>query len=419
MSELAAKAGGNGSFASRNPGLASAATRLAGGKAAEAAPTVPASAPAPATSPAPPPTATPTPPAPAPPPPKPAVKAEPATPAPAPEAPESKGIKEVRAALERTQARLKELEATEGSSKKLVQETEAKIATMQQAIAAKEQEITQNYKPQIERLSTLEKELQQAQEQLRIKDYTSTPEWHKAYVKPIADARAEAEALMSELEVKTEDGGTRPATRKEFDMVLGAPNLNQAMTLAKAIFGDDFAQTVVNHRNKIISLERNRHQAQENAALESTEYMKRMESMRLQQMEKNRKLYLEERARLEAEEKEALSPAEEDSEWKDALLEAAKDADRAVAGDPNAPPEDMTRLVAKVRSRSVAAAGYKVLLKRQATKIAELESRLKAYESSEPDVSGRTTPTTSAAGADETATSKLMKAADRLARGRH
>lgn len=348
----------------------------------------PVAAPSPAPDPAPAPVPSPAPEAPAP---SPGSKPPPSAATSTPEPSDKPGIKQLREAYEKAQERLKQLEVNSTSTAEQIKESASKLAEAASKLAAREEEIEKTYKPQVQRLSDLEKHNAKLEEQLRIKDFTSSPDWHKAYVKPIADARAEADAYMSELVVPTGEGKERQATRQDFEAVLGASNLNSAVKVAKALFGDDFAQTVINLRTKILGLERIRRAAYDSAALESEAAIKRHAEEQAQFLEKTRALYGQELARIETEEKEWLTAPDTDQELKDAMASGTRDADRIVQGDPKMTREEQVKILARVRSDTIQARAAKILLKRANAKVADLEKQLAGYHKSEPDLKGRTT----------------------------
>lgn len=304
---------------------------------------------------------------------------------------EKGGIKAVREAAERRDARIKELEASETATRKEIDDAKASHQASLEKLISYESEIEKTYKPQVQRLTEVEKRLQEREEQLRIKDFTMAPEWHDKYVKPVVEARSEAEALMGELEVNSTDG-PRMATKQDFDAVLSAPNTTQAILKAKELFGDDLAHTVVGYRTKIISAERNRQSAFGKAALESAESQKQQQQKFAQHRESLRQRFTAESERLFGEAPYIYKPGEDEGDLAEALTEGTKLADLSINGDPNMTEDQFLKVVAKVRSR---AAGFPVLEKRMSKLQAEneaLKQRLKEFESSEPKLEGRTTP---------------------------
>ena len=329
---------------------------------------------------------------------------------------EKGGIKAVREALERRETRVKELEASETATKKEIADAKAAHLAALEKLTSYESEIEKTYKPQVQRLSEVEKRLQEREEQLRIRDFTTAPEWHDKYVKPIVEARTEAEQLMDEL-IVTDENGERKATKQDFDAVLSSPNMTQAVRTAKELFGDDLASTVVGFRTKILSAERTRQGAFKNAALESAERQKQDQAKFAEHRQALRQKLLAESERLASEAPHIFKPGEDEKDLAEALAEGTKLADLSMNGDPNITEDAFLKVVAKVRSR---AAGYPVMEKRMSKLQAENESlktQLKEYQRSEPNVEGGRTPVVNGdedATADE-AHAKLTAAAAKYA----
>ena len=68
------------------------------------------------------------------------------------------------------------------------------------------------------------------------------------------------------------------ATKADLDVILAQPNHTQASRLAKALFGDETFQSVLNHRMKLLSLERSRMEAVKNAHLASAEWQQQQQA---------------------------------------------------------------------------------------------------------------------------------------------
>ncbi len=307
-----------------------------------------------------------------------------------PEVPD-KGIKAVREALERATARVHELEASDSTSKKTLAEAQGLLTQLNGKVSTYEKEIESSYKPQIQKLAEVEKRLQEREELLRTKDFTTSPEWHEKYVKPVAEARRDAESLMSELLVNDVDG-QRAASKEDFQAVLAAPNLNEAARRAKEMFGEEVYQSVVQHRNKILSLERSRKSAFDNAAAESVEHQKRQMADGAAYRERMRSVMVSEMQKIMDADPTVFKPSDEDKETKDALTEGLRLADLATTGDPNFTPEQFMGVVARARA-GIAAEG---VLRKRLTKLTNerdmLQNQLKEYQSSEPQVKGRLAP---------------------------
>lgn len=249
------------------------------------------------------------------------------------------------------------------------------------------EEIDKTYRPQVERLKVAEQELQKERETIRIKDYTSSQEFHDKYVKPIADIRRDAGKLLTQLIVVDENGNRRPADKADFDAVIAAPSLTDAIEVAEKKFGRA-AQTVVNMRQSLYSLEEARSEAVANAGLASAEYVKNQHIQQAQFQENMRNAVRAEANRLMAESPE-LNPADDDNDSKAVIAAATEFADKLIEGDPTWTPEQMAKNVAKARVKLI---GHDVVKKQRdayKARVVELEEKLKAYENSEPQLRPR------------------------------
>lgn len=297
----------------------------------------------------------------------------------------SKGIAEVRAALERQTARVKELEESGTSSTKQLEAARAKELELMAKSSKYEDEIEKTYKPIAQKLTEREKQLQAIEEQMRIRDYTATTEFHDKYEKPLAVARTDAEALLNEVEVTTADGSSRKATAQDFNFVLSAETLNESARRAKSLFGEDVYQTVVSQATRIRQLARQREEGRKNAALESAEFVKRQQQTQAQLRESIRQKMLSESENRLTE----FKPADGDDEISSAYREGLEFADKSIAGDPSWTPDQLATHLGRARAEITAANVLRKQVARKDAKIAELETKLKSYESSEPDVTPR------------------------------
>lgn len=298
---------------------------------------------------------------------------------------EPKGIKEVREALERQTAKVKELEASGAATTQQMATALQKQADLESKLSARESEIEKDYKPRMQRLADAEKRLQELDEKMRIHDYTSTSEFHGRFIKPLADARAEAESLMGELEVN-DNGQARVATMKDFDAVLTAPSLNEAARRARILFGDEVFQTVVAKRNSILSLDRRRREAISNAALESAEWQKRNEA----EQATNRETAM---ARLLKASEEALGDIRntDDPELQEALKDGLKFADESIHGNPKWTRDQLADTLGKARAKIAKSSVLEKRVAKLEKQLAEKDELLKQYQVSEPEVVARTT----------------------------
>jgi hypothetical protein len=312
---------------------------------------------------------------------------------------EVKGPKQLREAYERAQAKVAELETTMGATAKEKAEAFARLAATEEKLTSYEKRIADEYEPMRKVLTEREKRLAEVEENLRMRDYTATPEWHNNYVKPINDTWQEAVQFVSELAVQNADGSSIPATQEHLNYVIGAPNANEAARRAEQLFGNQsvFTGTLVNYRNKLKALQTKQQEAAKNAKLESEQWHQQRQAHEAEQLSKLRS-YVTQR---EAAEGSDLAAIGDDPELRSALEAGSALADTLVNGDPKLSPENWADVIAKSRTH----------IKRshvQAKRITRLEAKLKAaeeelgrYRNSEPSVETRPSGEVSSPQAEE------------------
>lgn len=336
-------------------------------------------------------------------------------PAPAPAKPEEKPTKEtpaqLRAAYEKAQARVAELEASYTTTAKEKADAYAKLATFETKVKEYDERITKEYEPLKVQLTETAKRLQEREEALRMRDYTATPEWHEKYVKPIADTQAEVQMLLAELRATDANGQEVPATAEHFNYVLGAPSLNEAAKRATALFGEFAAPQVVNLRSRLGALERKRQEALKTAQLESEQWAKRTEA----QQRDNQQRFKAEVARRVA--LHLPKPAEGDAEEAAAIAEGTQLAELIEHGDPRLTPEDVYEKVAIAQARIRGEPLKELRLRRQAARIEELEKQLAAYQATEPPVETRRSNTAAPGAEKRDWKAELLNKAVAAARG--
>lgn len=315
------------------------------------------------------------------------VAAKPAAEAPKPAQaapPKKEGIEQVREAYARAQAKAEELTAsvTATTTEKLAALT--KVSELETRLAEREKKITEEYEPRIAVLTEKEKRLQQAEERLRIRDYTATTEWHEKYVKPIAEVETEVKDLLGELMVNV-DGTEVAANMQHFSMILAAPNQTEAARRAEQLFGPHVAGTIANYRLRLKNLNSKRHEASERAALESIEYEKQSHANAAQQQESFRRAIGERETKYVA----AFLPPDDDAELRAAHEEGRKFVQEVEQSSPANGPEKHADTIARARAQIQRVPVLAKKLSRLETENAELREQLKAYHKSDPDVETR------------------------------
>jgi hypothetical protein len=332
------------------------------------------------------------------PPPAPATPAADATKPAAEPAAEVKGPKQLREAYERAQAKVAELETTMGATAKEKAEAFARLAATEEKLTSYEKRIADEYEPMRKVLTEREKRLAEVEENLRMRDYTATPEWHNNYVKPINDTWQEAVQFVSELAVQNADGSSIPATQEHLNYVIGAPNANEAARRAEQLFGNQsvFTGTLVNYRNKLKALQTKQQEAAKNAKLESEQWHQQRQAHEAEQLSKLRS-YVTQREAVES----ADLVVNDDPELRTALEAGSALADTLVNGDPKLSPESWADVIAKSRAHIKRS---HVLTKKLARAEAELKAareELGRYRSSEPGVETRASGETTSPETEE------------------
>lgn len=306
------------------------------------------------------------------------VPTKPPTPEAVPDKPAKKsGIDELREAHERNLAKLKELEASHTTTAKEKADAYAKLAETEAKVKGYEEKFAKEYEPQLKRLTEREQELARVQEQLRVKDYTATPEFHNAYVKPIVDVQQEALQFIGEL-VRASDGA--PAGQAELNHVLSAPNANEAARRAEELFGNQpvFTGQLVNYRTRLRALQNKHVEAQQKATVESETFFKNREQEQLAAHTRFRQAVDQ---RMQA---HLIKVAEADPE--EAAAYAAGQQWAAQVDTGSSDPEQWADMVARVKASSINEKVKDLRLKRQADELATLKAELEAYRRSEPVV---------------------------------
>ena len=310
-----------------------------------------------------------------------------AKPAVTPKPGKDENIAALRESAESMRSRIGELEVSDSTKQKLLAENQALLDSLKSKVTTYETEIEKSYKPQVQKLAEMEKRLAEREEQLRVKDFTSSQEWHEKYVRPVAEAVTEAESLMSELLVTDSDGNQREATKQDFEAVLAQRTTTQAAEKAEELFGPRMFQTVVNLRARVITAKRAQQAAFERGAIESAEHAKFQQQSLAQQQQRMKDMLLSESKKL-VESDDVFKVEEGDTEAHQALSDGWKLADASMTGDPSMTPEQFIGVVAKARTNIAKANVLNVSNSRLRKENEALKTELAAYRKSEPEVRG-------------------------------
>lgn len=320
--------------------------------------------------------------------------------------------KSLREALERAQAKADEALASFTASTKEKADALAKVAELELKTKTYEDRISKELEPQVQKLSAMEKKLQEKEERLRIRDYMATEEYHEKYVKPIAEIQTEIGELIPELRVQTESGEI-PATIEDFNKVLSAPSANEASRLAKKMFGEDISPQLVNLRLRLVSAQRRQQEGLKNAQLEAIEWEKNATAQQMRHQEETRNALMSEiKSRLESD--ADFKPADDDNEAIGALAEGQKFAESLLNVDPNLTQKQLLSKIADAQKSLRKFPLLEVKNRRLAAENAALKEELKQYQSTEPGVEGR--GGSSGPSGTESVQDKLLKAAQDMIR---
>lgn len=345
-------------------------------------------------------------------PPTPPTPEPPKTPEPTKPAKKKEGIEALREAFERQSAKVEELSGSLTTTSKEKADAYAKLAELEAKLTQANERISKDLEPRVQRLTEVEKKLQEREEILRVKDYTATQEWHDKYVKPIAEVQQEANELLSELRANV-NGDEVPATQEHLNFVMAAPSLNEAARRAEGLFGSLVAPQIVNLRARLIGLQRKQAEALKTAQIEAVEYEKRSHAQAAQSREAVRTRLLTEAQRIIQADPD-LNPGE-DVELGSALAEGQKFADLLLNGSPELTTEQMVDKIAEGRARIIKSHVQEKRMAKMKTELESLREQLKQYQKSEPSVETRTGGSSPLLKGNEDARAKLLQAAMKLA----
>lgn len=339
--------------------------------------------------------------------------------------PDTKGEKKVEApAKEAAKAPDKKVEVDEGkidwkSAPKHFQQAHdrllAKVKELESKAATKVDELPE-YKELSARVAAKEKELAEIQKRaeelestIRYVDYEKSPEFQSKYQKPWIDTYTEGLKEVTQLSVPLEDGGTRKATKKEFDAIVTNPDVDSAIEMAEKLFNNATrANVVLDYRKRFLAANK----AMEDAKAEYREKGVELEKQTAAQREEARRQEVElwEKSNKDWAEKNSdlIKVEEGDDEGAKAFELGNKAADLAFGDTSSLDPAKRAKLFSDTRNRAAAFGVVKHKLTKAQSRIAELEEKLKGYEESEP---GKGEQKKDAPATEETFAQKLAKAA--------
>lgn len=234
----------------------------------------------------------------------------------------------------------------------------------------------------------LEKKVVDYDEQLRIRNYVEHPKFHEEFVKPVADAMATAHELVKQM-IVDENGSPHAGTPDDFASVLRAGTLTEAVRVAKALFGDDLAQTVVNQRNEVLRLERKQAEGFKSAALKSQEWAQEQTRLQQEKVTKFQSRYQQESKELLSKYGQVYLPPENDKEAREVYERGSKIARDAIHGNPDLQPEELISAMAKTEHRAASFPLALLKIHRLEQEVEQYKTKLASFEKSVPTVEGR------------------------------
>ena len=312
--------------------------------------------------------------------PKPA-DAKPANPKPeAAKPPKKGGIEELRQTYELTRAEKEQLQAKVDELQRTREEgTRAEVAKATEALRKEIEEVR--------------KAREEAEKELQFANYTKSREYQEKYTEPLQAAWRDALGDIAGIQVTDGDTGeVREVSPRELQEVILAKSAGEASLKAREIFGDA-AAVVMQHRTKILGLDRDRMNAIKEFTEKGAERQKRLEAQRAEQATETRRQW-EKAVEATVSERPALYAKPKDD---DTLAKAWDDGDKlvklAMLGEvpPDVDvgaPEDRGALQIEAQAEMAARVrGFNVMAHRNVRlqkEVASLKAELQRLKGSEP-----------------------------------
>lgn len=268
---------------------------------------------------------------------------------------------------------------------------------------------------EIEHITALEKRNQELEAEIRFHDYSKSSEFVEKYQKPYEAQWKRTMSELSGITIETEDG-SRPMKSADMLQLVNMPTV-KARAMANELYGD-FADDVMQHRDKIRGMFEQQSEALERAKSEGVERANKHKSSMTTLASNVKSAWDSEVSESLKHEKHGkyFTPVDGDDDGNAKLERGFALVDKAFSQNPmnpNLTDEQRAQIVkAHVAVRNRAAAYSRVVLmleREQAAHKATME-KLSQYESSAPETAG--TP-----AAPNGAPAAPMKAKDRLRAG--
>ncbi len=289
----------------------------------------------------------------------------------------------------------KETAGKDGKKPNLLREDREKQKARADAAEKRASELEAKHKAAEERLTRLEaaeakaqaaeKRMAEVEDRLRLTNYERSDEYQKQFYQPYVEAYNAAYANVQEFMVTLADGNQRPATQKDFDAIMSAPNSASANALAQEMFGVNAPDVIADRKEvmrKLTTMRSRLNEAMTNGAAKEQEQQAQTKAQQAAQLEARNSNFEKEFKAVSARH-EWYKEVEGDEQWNKALAKGAEISSK-VFGERKGTVEELAKLDAAVYARSLAYSPMKVRIKRLTAKVAELEKSLAEYEETKP-----------------------------------
>lgn len=288
---------------------------------------------------------------------------------------------------------------TKANPWKLLDERKKEVSDLQTKLAEVEKRAIPEakFKEMESQLAEQKKRNDELESHMRLMDYSKSSEFQDKYQKPYEAAWGRAMDNLRGLTVQDQDGNEREVNAQDLLALVNEPNLRLARAKAREIFGDEFANDVMNHRNEIRKLYDEQAAAIEDARKNAGQHAEtnKKAQAELSQAIANEWTSVNKAAAADPTYGKYFSPKDGDQVGNQKLAKGYELVDRAFSENPQAPGltmeqrKDIINRHAVVRNRAAAFGRMRHWLTEAETKVAALEKELKQYRGSEPTIEGR------------------------------
>lgn len=291
----------------------------------------------------------------------------------------------------------KELREWGKSQAKLAKDKEKEITRLNERLKALESSPRETGREETavkERLATLEKQLEERDNEVKLFRYERSQEFDDKFQKPYVQGLKAAYALVTGLTVK-EKGATpddppteRQAAQKDFDAVLSLSE-GPAWRKAKELFGED-AQIVYTHYQKLFGIKQDADNAISTHRQKAAEQEKTDIATRARETEGISKMWREANDGLQNKYPKWFKPVEGDEEGNKLLENGYQMADSFFTQRASMTPQQRVILDAQVRNRTAAFPRLVFQLKQARTELEAAKKELQGFKESTPGKPKRT-----------------------------